>query len=164
MPQAPIKIPMRINQGFGANPAYYKKYGMKGHNGIDINAPTGTKFFAILPGVWHLLSQQTIKNGKAIWIGYGAAWRLYVGTGKDTGQEWTFGHLQNRMKTRDGQNLAEGIQMGETDNTGDSTGPHLHITVKIIVKGVVQNQGNGFGGAVDPLPIMKKLGMQFTNA
>jgi murein DD-endopeptidase MepM/ murein hydrolase activator NlpD len=118
----------------------------------------------MLPGVWHLLSQQTVKNGKVIWTGYGAAWRLYFSLGNWRGQEWTFGHCQNRQKQYEGKNLGEGVCLGQTDNTGDSTGPHLHIGVKLIQNGKILNPYNGFGGSVDPLPIMKKLGMKFTNA
>lgn len=157
---------MRVTQFFGANPKYYARYGHKGHNGLDIACPTGTKFYAMLPGVWRLLTQGFVntKTKKFVYTGYGAAWRLYFGTGPTSGEEWTFAHLQNRVKSNDGKNLPEGKLMSETDNTGDSTGPHLHITRKIIKNGKVQNYNNGFAGAVDPLPVMKAWGIKFTNA
>ena len=157
---APVRAPMRITQRFGENPKYYAKYDLKGHNGLDIGTPTGTLFYGILPGVWHLLSQ---KNRWGRWIGYGAAWRLYFGTSAEDGQEWTFGHLQNRKGAYDGKNLVANLAMGQTDNTGDSTGPHLHIGLRLVHKGQILNYYNGYSGAIDPLPVMKAQGITFTN-
>lgn len=162
MATAPIRYPMRITQLFGKNPSLYAKFGLKGHNGLDIvradGVTKGTPFYAMLPGVWHKLTEQ---NRDGTWYGYGAAWRLYFGTSATTGQEWTFGHLQNRRHQYDGQNLGEGVLMAELDNTGYSTGSHLHIGLRLIIKGQIQNYGNGFKGAVDPLPYLKKMGFKF---
>lgn len=150
---------MRITQVFGANPKIYAQFGMKGHNGLDIGCPTGTPFFAMLPGVWHRLDD---KNWLGRWRGYGAAWRLHHNQGNGVVHEWTFAHLQNRhLRDGDNKNLPEGIQMAETDNTGFSTGPHLHIGLRILKNGQIQNYGNGFKGSIDPLPVMKKMGLKF---
>lgn len=165
MATAPIKQPMKITQLFGARPEYYAKYGMKGHNGLDIvNAvsPTkGTPMFSMLPGVWHLLNDYTTVAGIRRYYGYGAAWRLHFDNGKFI-EEWTFGHLQNRKTQYDGKNIAEGIQVSELDNTGDSTGSHLHIGLRLLKNGQVQNYNNGFKGSIDPLPALKKLGFKFS--
>ena len=39
-----------INQYFGANPQNYAQFGLPGHEGLDIMAPTGSKIFAVAPG------------------------------------------------------------------------------------------------------------------
>lgn len=155
---APIKIPMKITQVFGANPKIYAQFGLKGHNGLDVGCPTGTPFWAMLPGVWHLLSD---KNRWGKWIGYGAAWRLHFGLGGGLVQEWTFGHLRNRKLSYDNSNVQAGLQMAETDNTGFSTGPHLHIGLRIMKNGQIQGYSNGYKGSVDPLPVLKKYGLKF---
>lgn len=159
MATAPIKIPMRITQHFGENPRIYAKFGMKGHNGIDLSCPTGTAFWAMLPGVWHLLTE---KDRWGRWVGYGAAWRLHVGLGGGLVQEWTFGHLKNRHLHDNNKNLPEGIQMAETDNTGFSTGPHLHIGLRMMRNGQITNYNNGYFGSYNPLPELQKLGFHFS--
>jgi murein DD-endopeptidase MepM/ murein hydrolase activator NlpD len=158
MATAPIKIPMRITQTFGQRPLVYAQFGLKGHNGLDIGCPTGTQFFAMLPGVWHLLSQKD-KWGR--WTGYGAAWRLHHNQGGGIVHEWTFAHLQSRHLHDDNKNLPEGQHVADTDNTGFSTAPHLHIGLRILKNGQIQNYNNGFHGSIDPLPVMKKMGLKF---
>jgi murein DD-endopeptidase MepM/ murein hydrolase activator NlpD len=165
MATAPIRQPMKITQLFGKNPNIYKQFGLAGHNGLDIvngaGVTKGTQLFSMLPGVWHFINDYTTVLGIRRYYGYGAGLRLYFGTSATTGQEWTFGHLQNRWFKYDGQNLPENVQMAELDNTGFSTGSHLHIGLRLIVKGQVQNYNNGFKGSVDPLPYLKKLGFKF---
>jgi murein DD-endopeptidase MepM/ murein hydrolase activator NlpD len=173
---SPVVGPMTVTQFFGERPAYYKKYGLAGHNGLDIRAKTGTRLWAMLPGVWELLTEKAWKYVRPWnpqgWYGYGAGWILNFGEGNGRVKRITFAHLQNRKKAFDGQNVPlygqntnAPIVMAETDNTGDSNAPHLHITVKQLMNGIVQNAGNGFKGAIDPLPWLKhELGIQFTNA
>ena len=40
----------RITQYFGANPHNYAQFGLPGHEGIDIRAPTGSRVFAVAAG------------------------------------------------------------------------------------------------------------------
>jgi len=172
MPQPAFRGKLRITQKFGVNPAYYAKYGLKGHNGVDFiaiddrgNKVSHPKMFSMLPGVWHLLSEQSAKyvtwKNPAGWYGYGAAWKLDFNEGNGMVKQFTFAHLQNRQKGLDNHNLGEGVAMAEMDNTGDSTGEHCHITLKQYKNGVLQNYGNGYHGALDPLPLLKKYGFNF---
>jgi len=39
-----------ITQHFGANPRNYAQFGLPGHDGLDIRAPTGSKIFSVAPG------------------------------------------------------------------------------------------------------------------
>lgn len=158
MATAPVRIPMRITQLFGKNPQIYKQFGLAGHNGLDIGTPTGTKLYAMLPGTYHLLSD--LRSGK--WYGYGAAWRMVTAATKaGLRQEWTFAHLQNRKKEFDNKVVKEGTLIAECDNTGFSTGPHLHIGLRILKNGQIQNYNNGYKGAIDPLPELKRIGFKF---
>lgn len=157
-----------ITQRFAERPWHYSRYGLAGHNGLDFIClyPDGRKvvhpvLWSMLPGVWHLISE---RNWRGQWVGYGAAWRLDVGLAEGRVEEWTFGHLQNRRKEYDNRNIGVNVRMGEMDNTGDSTGEHCHITLRYRnAQGQIENWGNGFHGAVDPLPRLKELGMKFKN-
>ena len=42
----PVEEKYRISQAFGLNPQIYKRFGMKGHNGIDYACPQGTPVYA----------------------------------------------------------------------------------------------------------------------
>jgi murein DD-endopeptidase MepM/ murein hydrolase activator NlpD len=174
---SPIDPPLYITQRFGERPWYYKKYGLAGHNGLDLRCKTGTPFYAMLPGIWTSLTERSWRYVRPWnpqgWYGYGAAWRLYFNESNGRGKELTFAHLQNRqMKKNDGKNLPlydqnthSRILLAQTDNTGDSTGPHLHIGLRQLVNGAVEHYGNGFKGSIDPLPWLKnELGLKFSNA
>lgn len=159
---------LKVTQRFGENPQVYAKFGHKGHNGLDfiaVNAKgqkvLGDDFFAFLPGVWHLYTDQ-YANGK--YFGYGAAWKLDFNEGGGVVRQFTIAHLKNRRKEYNGKNLHAGVRMAQMGNTGFSTGDHYHVTMKMLKNGKVQNAGNGYAGAVDPLPFLKKIGITFTNA
>jgi murein DD-endopeptidase MepM/ murein hydrolase activator NlpD len=168
MAHSPLPIPLVVTQRFGLNPQKYAQFGLKGHNGIDLRCPSGTLFVAMLPGVWHLLDdgywKKTIFGKKWVWTGYGAAWRLDFNEGNGRVKQFTFAHLMNRDKGQNGQNRPAGIAMAHTDNTGFSTGPHLHIGLREFQNGHLLNYTNGFKGAIDPAPFLKSIGLSFTYA
>lgn len=159
--------PLKITQFFGGNSSVYKQFGLRGHNGLDFIALRGDgwKFinddmFAMLPGVWHLLTERN-KNGD--YYGYGAAWILDYGEAGGVVRQFTFAHLKNRRIEYDNKNLHQGPRMAQMGNTGFSTGDHYHVTMKILKDGKIQNYMNGYHGADDPLPYLKKIGLTFIN-
>jgi len=134
-----------ITQKFGANPQMYRKYGMKGHNGIDFR----TKFADTPLGRREIYA---VDNGTVTKVviaktgGYGT----YVQITHDDGSMTIYGHQYNpHVKCR--QRVRAGQIIGISDNTGDSTGPHLHLGYR--PKNFDFN--NGFKGYVDPLPFLK---------
>lgn len=130
-----------ITQKFGERPAYYSKYGMKGHNGIDMRAKVGTPLFAGFEGIAH------VKNDGE--VGYG----LHVEIWKSNGKILT-AHL-SKVFVKDGQRVYLGDKIAETGNSGDSSAPHLHITAKRTDdNGATMNYNNGFLGAYDPAPLV----------
>lgn len=133
-----------ITQLFGANPDFYRKYGLKGHNGIDFrtkfkDTPQGKReIYAVDDGT--VLRVVIAKNG-----GYGT----YVSIKHDDGSITLYGH-QYVPKVKTGQRVQAGDVIGISDNTGDSTGPHLHLSYK--PKDF--NKNNGYNGYIDPYPFM----------
>lgn len=104
------------------------------HSGIDVSAPAGTPVYAA-------------GAGQVIHAGYGyqgsAAWGQAVVI--DHGQGWLtlYAHL-SAVDVVVGQDLAGGETIGNVGQTGNATGPHLHIEVRR--NGVSQNPSNHIPG------------------
>lgn len=146
--------PFELTQGFGENPASYAKFGLKGHNGWDLrtklpDTPLGHRdIFAS----WLMKMYRTGIDPQ----GYGnffeticqlkSTWKL------------TYGHCLT-IQSFDTRN--EGETMAISDNTGNSTGSHLHFTAKRIkiINGTheVQDYNNGYFGAVNPQEYFDEL-------
>lgn len=137
-----------ITQEFGKNPQVYSKFGLNGHNGIDLRCAVGTPIYAPCDGIVHVKD-----DGKE---GYG----LHVVIRSCYGKEITLGHLLDTHVTN-GQDVRMGDSIGLSGNSGFSTGPHLHLTLRVITAGpttdwkdiwawTVANSNNGFKGALDP--------------
>ena len=131
-----------ITQYFGENPDFYRKYGLKGHNGIDFRTkcaetPLGRReIYAVDDGV---VSEVVIaKLG-----GYGT----YIRINHSDGSQTIYGH-QLCVKVAKNQQVKAGQVIGISDNTGDSTGAHLHLGYRP----PQPNFSNGFSGYIDPLP------------
>ena len=96
------------------------------HNGIDIAAPIGTPIFAPESGV-------VLQAGPA--NGFGLAVYIQHPDGTIT----VYGHINQYFVTA-GQTVSAGQQIAEVGNTGQSTGPHLHIETH--TGGLYQNRVN----------------------
>lgn len=141
-----------ITQKFGLNPSMYKKYGLKGHNGIDFRTKFPTTPLghchvrALAPGVVSEVGNQG-RNG------YG----IFVRVNHDDGSQSVYGHLYKTfVKVGDRitrPSLTEGTIMALTDNTGASTGSHLHAGYR--PPNWQKLTGNGFAGYVDFINQMK---------
>jgi murein DD-endopeptidase MepM/ murein hydrolase activator NlpD len=130
-----------ITQLWGENPDFYKQFKpggvpLKGHNGIDFGLPTGTKLLATDAG-------QVIEIGTGS-TGFGRYVKLQHWWG-----ESLYGHMQG-FSIESGQWVKRGQLIGFSDNTGTSTGPHLHFGIRINP----YSRSDGWGGFSDPLPFM----------
>ncbi len=96
-----------------------KTQGIHGHNGVDIGAPVGSPILAAADGVV-LAAKSSGYNG-----GYG---KMII-ISHPNGTQTVYGHLSNVYVTT-GQSVSKGEQIGESGNTGRSTGPHLHFEVR----------------------------------
>lgn len=132
----PFNGSYRITQHFGENPASYSQFGLKGHNGIDFGLPTGTEVIATHGGkVIEATSDPT---------GYGNYIKI-----EDDKQGSLYAHLQS-FKVNVGDQVNEGQVIGISDNTGNSTGPHLHFGYYLFPR----DRSNGYSGYIDPLPYL----------
>lgn len=109
---------------------YYKKLGLKGHNGVDIATPSGTPIYAAADGT-------VLKAG---WDTQGFGIRITIQHADNLRS--LYGHL-DAVCVASGDKVVRGQMIGRTGSTGYSSGPHLHW-------GVYDN-----GQAVDPLPYVE---------
>jgi len=133
----PVDNRFPITQKFGENPQLYP--GTKGHNGIDYGLPEGQPVRAAADGqvIRAELDTETAQNPKA---GYG----LHVRIQHSDGSMTIYGHLSN-ISVRTGQVVSMGEVIGQSGNTGRSTGPHLHFELR---------RGVAMITAIDPSPFL----------
>lgn len=122
----------------------YAEYGYKGHNGIDYALPTGTPVLAPHSGI--------IKEATFDASGYG----YYVKIENDD-EGSVLAHLET-IKVSIGFQLIEGDLIGTSDNSGNSTAPHLHWGYYKKPR----NRDNGYGGFIDQTPYMPNDKKAFT--
>lgn len=114
-----------ISQGYGVkNARYVKGY----HTGVDIACANGSPIRAVADGTITAAGY----NGA-----YGNQVKQQVG-----GAEVWYNHM-SIIKATKGASVSQGTILGYEGTTGNSTGPHLHLEVRIN------------GKDVDPMPYLK---------
>lgn len=127
-----------ITQTFGVNKASYLKFGLQGHNGVDFGCTTGTQVVSAADG-W--IKEVGFDGG-----GYGNYVKII-----HQGYLTLYGHLQQAV-VHVGDRVIAGQLIGLSDNTGNSSGPHLHFGVAPCDgNGIKTLVSNGFAGYIDPL-------------
>lgn len=112
---------------FGRPLATYKYvscyFGGNGHRGTDYAAPGGTEIYAVSGGVVTAAA-------------YHYSWGYYVQVyhGKDdNGNSYStlYAHMNSAPIVSVGQNVSKGETLGYVGSTGNSTGNHLHLEMKV---------------------------------
>lgn len=149
----PLSV-LRCSQGFGENlhPAdIYRKLGMLGHHGRDYACRNGTELFAACDGTI-TYAKPSNADGYGISVGItsdkkevdGVVCSLFV----------IYGHMQ-KLVVESGQRVKRGALLGYSNNTGESTGPHVHFGVGALFGKALVWFENGYRGYVDPLPFLE---------
>ncbi len=108
-----------ITQRFGANPQIYGRFGMPGHEGVDIRALPNTKVFACADGDVYRVHTNP-KNH---------AYGIHVRIRHPGGYRTIYGHLARAMVNK-GESVRAGQLIGKANSTGASVGSHLHLSLK----------------------------------
>lgn len=114
----PTEYPV-ITQKFGANPRIYNKFGMPGHEGIDMRALPNTKVFAGAEGEVYRVELDPRAH----------AYGIHVRIRHRDGYRSVYGHLAEAL-VREGDRVEAGQVIGKADATGASVLAHLHFTLK----------------------------------
>ncbi len=132
----PFTGPFPVTQEFGENLVHmddaglYETFGMHGHDGIDFGMPIGTAI-------------QAVDGGTVVQAGpgdYGTTVIVQHAWGKSY-----YGHL-SEVKVKVGDQVIRGSGLALSGNSGITTGPHLHFSVKPDKN----DNDNGYYGKVDP--------------
>ena len=151
----PLKV-THIVQGFGENKLpLYKELGLEGHTGLDMTCGDGELVHAA-------------HEGRVVYAGEdGSTGYIVVLRSNESFQDYNgvyyfwktiYAHLKKNIPTKVGTQVKVGDVIGYADNTGFSTGTHLHFSLKPQWEGEedwkLENafQDNGYRGAVDPIP------------
>lgn len=140
-----------LSQEFGVNPEYYKEFlvlypdghrkPMSGHNGLDFATPHLTEIVA--PHAGTVIEASFDQNG------YGNYVKI---ESEDEGS--VLAHL-DVINVQVGFSLSEGDHVGWSDNTGKSTGPHLHWGYYRFPR----DRSNGIAGFIDQTPFLQENGI-----
>jgi murein DD-endopeptidase MepM/ murein hydrolase activator NlpD len=157
-----------MTQAFGENPAIYRRWGLKAHNGQDHVAPHGTPMMAVEDAV--------VVDVKLNPDGYGKYVRI-MSKGHVSGKYriWVYGHC-SKIHVVVGEEVKQGDVIALMGNTGfvisganpfwktnPYAGTHLHLGVRIAQKNMggwryhsgmdkieIQDYDNGYKGCIDP--------------
>lgn len=134
----PLAGELVMSDGFGKDPTSYRNHT---HNGIDLRANYVDVF-------------ATEDEGKVVGVGSSATSGKFVIVVYDRpdGSKWrvSYCHL-SEQSVAVGDTVTAGMKVGVSGNTGNSTGPHLHLTVKR------QEAGESSFKAVDPLGYLAEI-------
>ena len=97
-----------------------------GHRGLDIAAPTGTAIKAAAAG--------TVTTA-----GYSGSYGNMIILSHGNGVQTVYAHC-SQLNVSTGQKVSQGQIIGKVGSTGRSTGPHLHLEIR--VNGVLYNPQN----------------------
>lgn len=86
------------------------------HKSIDIAAPAGTAI-------------KSVKGGKATANGWVSGYGWTIEVTHDNGYKSMYHHMQNQSSVAVGTEVKQGQTIGNVGSTGNSTGPHLDLTI-----------------------------------
>ena len=120
------------------------------HAGIDIGMPVETPLLALENGkvIYSKL------NGGGVTRGYG----YYIVIQYDNGLYSLYGHLKQLSKYRPGDRVKKGQIIAYSGNTGNTTGPHVHVEIhehEFNFRSQVREKG--YDSAVDPVKYYPEL-------
>lgn len=143
----------KITQLFGERPSYYAKFGLKGHEGLDL-----------VPKVFGDNDIEAVEDGvvvRDVDNPRSGAYGIHtVILNSENHRAWWYCHLaQNDVSL--GQLVSKGQKIGVMGDTGNTSGAHLHLGLRIAdEKGNPTNIGNGYFGYVNPLDTIQELQVQ----
>ncbi len=138
-------------QRFGARPEYYGKFGLPGHEGVDIRALHGSTIVACADGVVQRVGWNTADKAVAT-NAYG--YQIRIEHVRSDGVFVTiYAHLTDGSAVvKVGERVKAGRLIALADNTGNSGAAHLHLSLK--KRG---EKNGGYGELIDPAPYLEKI-------
>jgi murein DD-endopeptidase MepM/ murein hydrolase activator NlpD len=109
-----------ISAPYGEERSYGK------HTGVDIACPVGTPIYALAPGRV-AIADPVSDNANGMWVRVEHI-PMHIDHYDVDGHSSNYLHL-SEVYVKQGQYVGAGTMLGLSGNTGNSTGPHLHLSV-----------------------------------
>ena len=127
--RSPLSCPIALQRPVGGPvTSPFGPRGRRFHAGVDLGAEEGTPVGAA-------------RAGRVVFAGWNDGYGQLVTVAHHHGVVTMYGHL-SEIDVSVGERVSSGEQLGLVGHTGDATGPHLHLEVRVR------------GAAVDPLPAL----------
>ncbi|MGM0547797.1 MAG: peptidoglycan DD-metalloendopeptidase family protein [Bacillota bacterium] len=97
--------------------SYYGKRWGRMHEGIDFAAPMGSPIRAV-------------SSGRVVYSGWATGYGYVVIIEHQKGLRTLYAH-NSKLLVKTGESVAKGEVISRSGNTGNSTGPHLHLEVQV---------------------------------
>lgn len=117
--------PKVVTQAFGENPDVYGQWNLPGHEGIDMRAPYGQEIVAVWDG-----EVVRVENNSAYGYSIRLKHEIEFPGGEVVEYETTYAHFLRMPDLRVGDKVVQGETVGLADSTGNSSGHHLHLSLK----------------------------------
>lgn len=141
--------PPYVTQWFAINRHIYSQYGLPGHEGIDIRAPDGYELYSVFAGVVYRVEPTEVGA-------YGIQVRIVHETPEGTFKS-IYAHLKD-VAIAVGDHVSAGDLLGRADNTGNSYGAHLHLSIKLVgSKSWLSEKSNTHNEMINPVPYFPQL-------
>lgn len=172
--------PIHVNQEFGEDERTYSQFGLSGHNGLDLRTYHGQPVYASHDGIAYYEIDDNqghgvviVSNDAYLYKGALVHFKTIYWHFCDPEKEPSYASpiwIQTGKKANSGKGIKikTGEIIGYADNTGFSSGDHLHFGLKPIIPGkgvtagdapdigignwVNVEQNNGFKGSIDSTP------------
>jgi murein DD-endopeptidase MepM/ murein hydrolase activator NlpD len=131
----------RILQQFGVWPEKYAQFGLPGHDGLDLEVPTGHQLYAPVDGTIAWCRSDP------------AGWGLNLALDFFPNRRVVLCHLMNFQASHEGDEVVAGTPICLSGMTGNTNWPHVHVT--LLDERDVWN--TPYNGRIDPYPWLKKL-------
>lgn len=112
-----ISLIKPVSSGYTITSRYGARWGST-HTGLDIASPTGTPIYAAAGGTVTVVHYSNVSYGNYIKISHG------------NGVETLYAHC-NTLNVTEGQSVSQGQFIATVGSTGNSTGSHLHLEIRM---------------------------------
>lgn len=121
--QWPFPTAVPISSGFGGRQVAGCSFCSTFHQGVDFAPGAGTPIGVVADGTVIKVQANDGAFGNDVWVEHDVAGKKFVSV---------YGHmLDNSFQVVQGQQVEVGDVIGLVGSTGNSTGPHLHLEIRI---------------------------------
>jgi murein DD-endopeptidase MepM/ murein hydrolase activator NlpD len=133
----------RLLQQFGINPSWYQRFGLPGHDGIDLECLGGDQLYAPASGTIAGCFNDPKGWGYNLAIDLDGGGRLYLC------------HLYSFQNSHEGDHVEAGTPVCVSGMSGNTNWPHVHVTLVTDTN----YTHTPYRGRIDPEPWLAGLGM-----